>query len=114
MATLPKTSICSSAELSIDDDIEAWRNGMLLDRGRVSRALSSVEMVWIVSARTGALTLIDLAAADIVRIGVEPSGVPPAPAPLCSSGGSRREFGIGGRTACGSSVPSVRGKVRCA
>jgi len=110
MATLRKTTICSSAELRIDDDIEAWRNGMLLDRGRVSRALSSVEMVWIVSARTGALALIDLAAADIVRIGVEPTGLPPA----CSSGASRREAGIGGRIACGVSVPSPRGKVRCA
>ena len=114
MATLQKTTICGSAELSIGDDIETWRNGMLLDRGRVSRALSSVDMVWIVSARTGALTLIDMAAADVVRIGVEPTGVLPAPAPLCSSGSSRREFGIGGRTACGASTPSVRGKVRCA
>ena len=104
MATLQKSVIHSFAALSIGDDIEAWRDGALLDRGRVSRTLSSVEMVWIVSARTGALKLVDLAAADIIRFSPAPcEGLPVA---LCSSGGSsggsfggsRRAPAVGART----------------
>ena len=60
--------IRSCSELSSGDEIEAWRLGKLLHRGRVSYPLPSVEMFWIICSRTGTRKLVDMEAAAILRI----------------------------------------------
>jgi hypothetical protein len=54
-----ESTIRTCEALANGDEIEAWHEGMLLHRGRVSQTLPSMEMFWIVCARTGARKLVE-------------------------------------------------------
>jgi hypothetical protein len=68
MAVAPALIIRSCAALSAGDEIEAWHDGRLLHRGRVTRILPSMGMFWILCARTATCKLVDLEASEIIRV----------------------------------------------
>ena len=72
MASTQSSPIRSCSELSYGDEIEAWRFGRLLHRGRVNQTLISVEMFWIICSRTGIRKLVDMEAAAILRVPAVP------------------------------------------
>ncbi len=82
MTATQSSLIRSCTELSYGDEIEAWRPGELLHRGRVSHTLPSVEMFWIICSRTGTRKLVDMEAVAILRIPAAPrdarSAAPPS------------------------------------
>jgi len=61
------TTIRTCGELATGDHIEAWHNGKLFHRGRVTQTIPLMELFWILDARTGARKLLDVEALDIVR-----------------------------------------------
>ena len=65
-------------QLRIGDQIEAWHNGKLFHRGRVTDVVPALELFWILDARTGARKLLDPEALEI-RL-VEEQAKPLAPA----------------------------------
>jgi hypothetical protein len=67
MAAEEVRRVRTGAELSVGDEIEAWHNGKLFHRGRVSQTVASMDLVWIRDARTGARRLIDVEALVIIR-----------------------------------------------
>jgi hypothetical protein len=67
MAAEEVRRVRTGAELSAGDEIEAWHNGKLFHRGRVSRTVASMDLVWILDSRTGARRLIDVEALVILR-----------------------------------------------
>jgi hypothetical protein len=67
MAAEEVRRIHAGAELSVGDEIEAWHNGKLFHRGRVSKTVASTDLVWIQDARTGARRLIDVEALVVLR-----------------------------------------------
>jgi hypothetical protein len=82
MAVTQSSPIRSCSELSFGDEIEAWRFGKLLHRGRVNQTLPSVEMFWIICSRTGTRKLVDMEASAILRTPAAPrderSAAPPS------------------------------------
>lgn len=66
------TTIRTCGELATGDHIEAWHNGKLFHRGRVTQTIPLMELFWILDARTGARKLLDVEALDIVRCGPTP------------------------------------------
>ncbi len=68
MAAEEVRQVRSSSELSVGDEIEAWHNGKLFHRGRVSQTVASMDLFWIVDGRTGTRRLIDLEALVILRV----------------------------------------------
>ena len=62
------------SELSVGDDIEAWHNGRLFHRGRVTQAVPLMELFWILDARTGARKLLDVEALEIIRCAASEDG----------------------------------------
>lgn len=71
--------IHACAELSVGDEIEAWHNGRLFHRGRVSQTIASLDLFWMVDSRTGARRLLDVGTLVILRSAVtvpaDPRGV---------------------------------------
>ena len=67
MAAEEARQVHSSSELSVGDEIEAWHNGKLFHRGRVSQTVASMDLFWIVDSRTGTRRLIDAEALVILR-----------------------------------------------
>jgi len=63
------TTIRTCGELAAGDHIEAWHNGKLFHRGRVTQTIPLMELFWILDARTGTRKLLDVEALDIVRCG---------------------------------------------
>lgn len=61
------TPVRTCAELAAGDEIEAWHNGRLFHRGRVTQTVPLMELFWIVDARTGARKLLDVEALEIIR-----------------------------------------------
>lgn len=61
--------IRSCAQLATGDEVEAWHNGKLFHRGRVTQTIPLMELFWILDARTGARKLLDVEALEIVRRG---------------------------------------------
>ena len=59
--------IRSSSELSVGDEIEAWHNGKLFHRGKVTQTVTDLDLFWIVDSRTGTRRLIDAEALVILR-----------------------------------------------
>ncbi|NUU31454.1 hypothetical protein [Arthrobacter sp. C9C5] len=60
-------AIRTCGELAAGDEIEAWHNGKLFHRGRVTQTIPLMELFWILDARTGARKLLDVEALEIVR-----------------------------------------------
>lgn len=60
-------AIRTCGELAAGDEIEAWHNGKLFYRGRVTQTIPLMELFWILDARTGARKLLDVEALEIVR-----------------------------------------------
>lgn len=54
-------------EFTVGDEIEAWYRGTLYRRGRVIEVIASTGLIWILDAATGARTLLDPDASDIVQ-----------------------------------------------
>ncbi|CAM3121913.1 hypothetical protein PSET11_01414 [Arthrobacter ulcerisalmonis] len=54
--------------LRINDYIEAWHRGKLFHSGRVIDVVPSLELFWIMDARTGLRKLIDPEALDIRHV----------------------------------------------
>lgn len=79
MATAHETTILSGEALSSGDEIEAWHDGRLIHKGRVSQTVPSMGMFWIVCARTGARKLVDLDASDVIRVSSSSKPVPAGP-----------------------------------
>ena len=57
-----------TAQLRIGDQIEAWHNGKLFHRGRVTDVVPALELFWILDARTGARKLLDPEALEIRHV----------------------------------------------
>ena len=70
-----ETPVRTCGELAAGDEIEAWHNGKLVHRGRVTQTIPLMELFWILDARTGARKLLDIEALEIVRRS-------PAPGPV--------------------------------
>jgi hypothetical protein len=68
VAVAQEFTIRTCEALANGDEIEAWHNGRLIHRGRVSQTVPSMGMFWIVCARTGARKLVDLEASEICRV----------------------------------------------
>lgn len=85
MAAAQSSLIRSCSELFYGDEIEAWRFGKLLHRGRVTQTLMSVEMFWIICSRTGTRKLVNMEAAAILRIAAAPGDARSAAPPSSSS-----------------------------
>ena len=60
-------AVTTCTELSVGDDIEAWHNGRLFHRGRVTQTVPLMELFWILDSRTGARKLLDVEALEIIR-----------------------------------------------
>ncbi len=67
-----------TGQLRIGDQIEAWHNGKLFHRGRVTDVVPALELFWILDARTGARKLLDPEALEIRH--VKDQATPLAPA----------------------------------
>ncbi|QNE15645.1 hypothetical protein [Pseudarthrobacter sp. NBSH8] len=52
------------------DHIEAWHNGKLFHKGQVTDVVRSLELIWIMDARTGTRKLLDPDALEIIRVRV--------------------------------------------
>jgi hypothetical protein len=76
MATAQEPTIRTCDALRHGDHIEAWYEGRLLQRGRVSQTLPTMGMFWIVCARTGVRRLVDLEASEIIRVAASPNPGP--------------------------------------
>ncbi len=50
------------------DHIEAWHNGKLFHKGRVTDVVRSLDLIWIMDARTGTRKLLDPDALEIIRV----------------------------------------------
>lgn len=59
-------------QLRIGDHIEAWHNGKLFHRGRVTDVVPTLDLFWIRDARTGTRRLLDPEALEIVRVAEAP------------------------------------------
>lgn len=61
-------------QLRIGDEIEAWHNGKLFHRGRVTDVVPTLELFWILDARTGTRKLLDPEALEVrlVRFPAKP------------------------------------------
>lgn len=72
-----KSNVRACSELSVGEEIEAWHNGRLFHRGRVTEIIPSTDLFWIMDSRTGARKLLDVEALEIVR--VEKASIPTVP-----------------------------------
>jgi hypothetical protein len=54
--------------LRIGDTIEAWHQGKLFHRGRVTDVVPALDLFWILDARTGARKLLDPDALEIRHV----------------------------------------------
>jgi hypothetical protein len=79
VATAQESTIRTCDALTHGDQIEAWHDGRLLHRGKVSQTLPSMGMFWIVCARTGARKLVDLEASEIIRVAAPSNNGPTRP-----------------------------------
>jgi hypothetical protein len=79
VATAQESTIRTCDALTDGDHIEAWHDGRLLHRGRVSQTSPTMGMFWIVCARTGVRKLVDLEASEIIRIAASPNAGPGRP-----------------------------------
>jgi hypothetical protein len=61
------TAVRSCAELAAGDEIEAWHNGRLFHRGRVTQTIPQMGLFWILDARTGTRKLLDVEALEVIR-----------------------------------------------
>lgn len=96
--------IHSSAELSIGDEIEAWHNGKLFHRGQVSQTVASMDLFWMVDAKTGTRRLIDVEALVILRAArteTKPAGTVAKPAGAGTAGSLAAGAGSAGSLATG-------------
>jgi hypothetical protein len=80
MATAQEPTIQTCDALTHGDHIEAWHQGRLLHRGKVSQTLPTMGMFWIVCARTGVRKLVDLEASEIIRVATSSNPGPGRPA----------------------------------
>jgi hypothetical protein len=71
MAAEEVRRVRTGAELSVGDEIEAWHNGKLFHRGRVTDVVPALELFWILDARTGARKLLDPEALEIRHVEVQ-------------------------------------------
>ncbi|WP_426987663.1 hypothetical protein [Pseudarthrobacter sp. Y6] len=55
-------------KLQAGDYIQAWHNGKLFHQGRVADIVRSLDLIWILAARTGTRKLLDPDALEIVRV----------------------------------------------
>ena len=62
------TQQTETAQLQLDDYIQAWHNGKLLHQGRATDVVRSLELIWILDADTGVRKLLDPEALEIVRV----------------------------------------------
>ena len=65
-----------TVQLNTGDYIEAWHNGKLFHRGRVTHLVPALDLFWILDARTGTRRLLDPEALVIVRVQAPPAGTP--------------------------------------
>jgi hypothetical protein len=74
-----------TVQLQTGDYIEAWHNGKLFHRGRVTDVVPKLDLFWILDARTGTRRLLDPEALVIIRV-AEPASWSPggtaSPEPL--------------------------------
>lgn len=57
-----------TGQLRIGDHIEAWHNGKIFHRGRVTAVVPVLDLFWILDERTGTRKLLDPEALQIVLI----------------------------------------------
>lgn len=72
-----ETQRVHTVQLHTGDHIEAWHNGKLFHRGRVTHLVPALDLFWILDARTGTRRLLDPEALEIVRVmEAPPAGTP--------------------------------------
>lgn len=62
------TDKVQTERIQLGDHIEAWHNGKLFDKGRVTDVVRSLELIWILDARTGTRKLLDPDALEIIKV----------------------------------------------
>ena len=71
-----ETQRVHTVQLHTGDYIEAWHNGKLFHRGRVTHLVPALDLFWILDARTGTRRLLDPEALAIVLVEAPPAGTP--------------------------------------
>ncbi|WP_082979306.1 hypothetical protein [Arthrobacter sp. B6] len=64
----------STDRLQAGDHIEAWHNGKLFHRGRVTDVVPKLDLFWILDARTGTRRLLDPEVLEIIKVERNPNG----------------------------------------
>lgn len=72
------------AELSAGEEIEAWHNGRIFHRGRVTDLVPDLGLFWIMDTRTGGRKLLDMAEFEIIRVTVSAISDSPEPEPTAA------------------------------
>lgn len=67
MTEAGKLIVRACVELSQGDEIEAWHDGRLVHRGKVTETVPTLALFWILDARTGTRKLLDMEVLEIVR-----------------------------------------------
>lgn len=67
-----------TGQLRIGDEIEAWHNGKLYHRGRVTDVVPALELFWILDSRTGTRKLLDPEALEIRPVAFPAKPLAPA------------------------------------
>ena len=62
------TDQAPKVKIQAGDHIEAWHNVKLFHKGRVTDVVRSLELIWIMDARTGTRKLLDPDALEIIRV----------------------------------------------
>ncbi len=62
------TDQVQTARIQPGDHIEAWHNGKLFHKGRVTDVVRSLDLIRILDARTGTRKLLDPDALEIIRV----------------------------------------------
>ncbi|KRE74526.1 hypothetical protein [Arthrobacter sp. Soil762] len=62
------TDKVQTVRIQLGDHIEAWHNGKLFHKGRVTDVVHSLELIWIRDARTGKRKLLDPEALEIIKV----------------------------------------------
>lgn len=77
MAAAEGRIIRSCGELAPGAEIEAWHQGRLVHRGRVTQTVPSMRMFWIIDARNGTRKLLDVDALEVISF--DSTADPPVP-----------------------------------
>jgi hypothetical protein len=77
MTVREESIVRASADLSAGEEIEAWHDGRIFHRGKVTDLAPDRGLFWIMDTLTGGRKLLDMAEFEIVRV-PQPGGLIPS------------------------------------